>query len=89
LSVRLELQADCFAGIWGHYTAERSLINGQDVKGAMDTAAQIGDDYLQKQSQGYVVPEAFTHGSSEQRVSWFSRGLKSGSLKQCDTFATN
>ncbi|XGV97145.1 MAG: neutral zinc metallopeptidase [Leptolyngbya sp. BL-A-14] len=89
LSVRLELQADCFAGIWGHYTAERNLINGQDVKGAMDTAAQIGDDYLQKQSQGYVVPEAFTHGSSEQRVSWFSRGLKSGSLKQCDTFATN
>ncbi|MBW4692406.1 MAG: zinc metallopeptidase [Lyngbya sp. HA4199-MV5] len=89
LSVRLELQADCFAGIWGHYTAERNLIDGQDVKGAMDTAAQIGDDYLQKQSSGYVVPEAFTHGSSEQRVSWFSRGLKSGSVKQCDTFSAN
>ncbi|MBW4582905.1 MAG: zinc metallopeptidase [Tildeniella nuda ZEHNDER 1965/U140] len=89
LSVRLELQADCFAGIWGHYTAERNLINGQDVKGAMNTAAQIGDDYLQKQSSGYVVPEAFTHGSSEQRVSWFDRGLKSGSLKQCDTFSTS
>lgn len=87
LSVRLELQADCFAGIWGKYTAERNLINGQDVKGAMNTAAQIGDDYLQKQSSGYIVPEAFTHGSSEQRVSWFDRGLKSGSLKQCDTFS--
>lgn len=89
LSVRLELQADCFAGVWGHYTAERNLINGQDVTAAMNTATQIGDDYLQKQSRGYVVPEAFTHGSSEQRVSWFTRGLKSGSLKQCDTFSAS
>lgn len=89
LSVRLELQADCLAGIWGKYTAERNLINNQDVKVAMDTAAQIGDDYLQKQATGRVVPDAFTHGSSEQRVSWFSRGLKSGSMKQCDTFSTN
>lgn len=89
LSVRLELQADCLAGVWGHYTAERKLIDGQDVKGAVDTAAQIGDDYLQKQSSGYVVPEAFTHGSSEQRVSWFNRGLKSGSIKQCDTFSAS
>jgi len=87
LSVRLELQADCFAGVWGHYTAERNIIDGQDVKAAMNAASQIGDDYLQKQSRGYVVPEAFTHGSSEQRVSWFSRGLKSGNLKQCDTFS--
>jgi len=87
LSVRLELQADCFAGVWGHYTAERNIIDGQDVKAAVNTATQIGDDYLQKQSRGYVVPEAFTHGSSEQRVSWFSRGLKSGNLKQCDTFS--
>jgi uncharacterized protein len=89
LSVRLELQADCLAGVWGHYTAERKLIDGQDVKAAMNTASQIGDDYLQKQSSGYVVPEAFTHGSSEQRVSWFTRGLKSGSLKQCDTFGAS
>lgn len=89
LSVRLELQADCLAGVWGHYTAERNLINGQDVKAAMNTATQIGDDYLQKQSQGHVVPEAFTHGSSEQRVSWFSRGLDSGKVKQCDTFGAN
>jgi uncharacterized protein len=87
LSVRLELQADCFAGVWGHYTAERNLVNGQDVKEAMDTAAQIGDDYLQNQAQGYVVPESFTHGSSQQRVAWFSKGLKSGNIKQCDTFA--
>ena len=86
LSVRLELQADCFAGIWGHYTAERNLIDGQDVNAAMNTASQIGDDYLQKQSRGYVVPEAFTHGSSQQRVSWFTRGLKAGTIKQCDTF---
>ena len=89
LSVRLELQADCLAGVWGHYTAERKLIDGQDVKGALNTASQIGDDYLQKQSRGYVVPEAFTHGSSEQRVSWFTRGLKSGSVKQCDTFSAS
>lgn len=89
LSVRLELQADCFAGVWGHYTAERNLINGQDVTAAMNTATQIGDDYLQKQSRGYVVPEAFTHGSSQQRVSWFTRGLKSGSMKQCDTFSAS
>lgn len=89
LSVRLELQADCFAGVWGHFTAERNLINGQDVKAAMDTATQIGDDYLQQQSGSYIVPESFTHGSSEQRVSWFTRGLKSGSVKQCDTFSGN
>ncbi len=86
LSVRLELQADCFAGIWGHSTAERKLVDGQDVKAALDTATQIGDDYLQKQAQGRVVPESFTHGSSQQRVTWFERGLKTGKLDQCDTF---
>lgn len=87
LSVRLELQADCLAGVWGHYTAKRQLINDQDIAGAMNTAAQIGDDYLQKRSRGYVVPEAFTHGSSKQRVTWFTQGLKTGDIKQCDTFA--
>lgn len=87
LSVRLELQADCLAGVWGHYTAQRQLINEQDIAGAMNTAAQIGDDYLQQRSRGYVVPEAFTHGSSQQRVTWFTQGLKSGDIKQCDTFA--
>ncbi|NJR40730.1 MAG: neutral zinc metallopeptidase [Leptolyngbyaceae cyanobacterium CSU_1_4] len=86
LSVRLELQADCFAGVWGNSTAQRGLINEQAIKGALDTAAQIGDDYLQRRGRGYVVPESFTHGSSEQRVSWFSRGLKTGDIQQCDTF---
>lgn len=86
LSVRLELQADCFAGVWGSSTAQRGLIDEQAIKGALDTAAQIGDDYQQRQARGYVVPESFTHGSSEQRVNWFSRGLKTGDIKQCDTF---
>jgi uncharacterized protein len=86
LSVLQELQADCFAGVWGHHTAERGLIGSQDVKGAMTAAAQIGDDYLQKRSQGYVVPEAFTHGSSKERVRWFNKGLQAGSVQQCDTF---
>jgi uncharacterized protein len=87
LSVRLELQADCFAGIWGHYTAQRDLISNRDIEGAMNTAAQIGDDYLQRQGRGRVVPESFTHGSSQQRVEWYTRGLQSGDINQCNTFA--
>jgi len=87
LSVLLELQADCFAGIWGHHTARRGLIGERDVEGAMNAAAQIGDDYIQRRSQGYVVPESFTHGSSKERVRWFNKGLQSGSIQQCDTFA--
>jgi uncharacterized protein len=87
LSVLQELQADCYAGIWGHHTAQRGLIGARDVEGAMNAAAQIGDDYLQKRSQGYVVPEGFTHGSSKERVRWFNKGLQSGSIRQCDTFA--
>ncbi len=87
LSVRLELQADCYAGIWGHHTAQRGLIGERDVEGALNAAAQIGDDYLQRRARGYVVPEAFTHGSSKERVRWFSKGLQSGSIRQCDTFA--
>lgn len=86
LSVRQELQADCFAGVWGHYTAQRGLIGDRDVEGALNTATQIGDDYLQKRSRGYVVPDSFTHGSSAQRVNWFMRGFKSGDINQCDTF---
>jgi predicted metalloprotease len=86
LQVRVELQADCYAGVWGNYTAQRGLINNEDVAAAMNTAAQIGDDYLQRRSQGYVVPESFTHGSSEQRVEWFQRGLSTGDIRQCDTF---
>jgi hypothetical protein len=86
LSVRLELQADCFAGIWGHYTAQRGLIDQTDIAAALHAASQIGDDRLQKRSQGYVVPEAFTHGSAAQRTHWFQRGLKSGDPNQCNTF---
>jgi uncharacterized protein len=87
LSVRLELQADCFSGVWGHSTAQRNLISDRDVEAAMNTAAQIGDDYLQRQSRGRVVPESFTHGSSQQRVDWYRRGLETGNINQCNTFA--
>jgi uncharacterized protein len=86
LSVRLELQADCFAGVWGNSTAQRGLVDEQSIRGAIDTAAQIGDDFLQKQARGYVVPESFTHGTSEQRVNWFAKGLQTGDIQQCDTF---
>ena len=87
LSVRMELQADCFAGLWAQRAnAARQILESGDVE-ALAAATAIGDDRLQKQSQGYVVPDTFTHGSSEQRVRWFKRGLEGGSLKQCDTFS--
>ncbi|MCX7784273.1 MAG: zinc metallopeptidase [Meiothermus sp.] len=86
LSVRLELQADCLAGVWGHYAKQRGLLEFGDVEGAIAAASAIGDDNLQRRSQGYVVPEAFTHGSSEQRVGWFNRGFQSGDPNRCDTF---
>nr|WP_298720189.1 neutral zinc metallopeptidase [uncultured Steroidobacter sp.] len=88
LSVKQELQADCFAGIWAH-NADRSrqLLEQGDIEEGLNAAAAIGDDRLQKQARGYVAPESFTHGSSEQRVRWFKRGLESGSLQACDTFA--
>jgi predicted metalloprotease len=89
LSVRQELQADCFAGIWAH-NADRSrqLLESGDIEEGLNAAAAIGDDRLQKQSQGYVSPESFTHGSSEQRVRWFKRGFEAGTLDACDTFGT-
>jgi predicted metalloprotease len=89
LSVRQELQADCFAGIWAH-NADRSrqLLEHGDIEEGLNAASAIGDDRLQKQSRGYVAPESFTHGSSEQRVRWFKRGFESGDVKSCDTFAT-
>ncbi len=87
LSVRMELQADCFAGIWGHATNSRNLLEGGDVEEAMTAAASIGDDRIQKMSSGRVVPEKFTHGSSAQRVEWFKRGMETGQLSACDTFA--
>jgi uncharacterized protein len=88
LSVRLELQADCLAGIWASSAnRERNILEAGDVEEGLNAAAQIGDDRIQKRSQGYVVPEGFTHGSAEQRVQWFRRGIESADLKQCDTFA--
>src|SRR5262245_5473255 len=87
LKGRVELQADCFAGVWGHYAAEKwRIIEPGDVEAALQTAAAIGDDRLQRRSQGYVVPDAFTHGSSEQRARWLLTGLKSGQVASCDTF---
>lgn len=87
LSVMTELQADCFAGVWAHSTADRQIIDQSDVKSGLDAAAAVGDDRLQKMARGYVSPESFTHGSSQQRVDWFNRGLKSGDPAQCNTFA--
>lgn len=87
LSVRLELQADCFAGVWGRFTASRGLVDQADVNAALNTAAQIGDDYLQKRSRGYAVPDSFTHGSSAQRVKWYKLGFSTGDINQCDTFS--
>jgi hypothetical protein len=88
LQVRVELQADCLAGVWAHHAEEKwRLIEPGDVEAAMQTASAIGDDRLQRRSQGYVVPDAFTHGSSAQRTRWFLAGLKSGELASCDTFS--
>jgi predicted metalloprotease len=89
LSVRLELQADCYAGVWGNSAARRNVLEPGDVEAALAAATAIGDDRLQKQSRGFVVPESFTHGSSAQRVRWFKTGLESGDVRRCDTFATN
>jgi predicted metalloprotease len=87
LSVRMELQADCFAGIWAHHANRtRKILEQGDMESALAAATAIGDDRLQKQSRGYAVPESFTHGTSEQRVRWFRRGIESGDVRQCDTF---
>ncbi len=88
LSVRQELQADCYAGVWGHYAARRGLLEPGDAEEGLRAAAAIGDDRLQQQTQGRVVPESFTHGSSEQRVQWLRRGLDSGRMDACDTFSS-
>jgi predicted metalloprotease len=87
LSVRLELQADCYAGVWAHHAHRvRQVLEAGDVEEGLGAAAAIGDDRLQQQTEGSVVPESFTHGSSRQRVEWFSRGLETGALERCDTF---
>jgi predicted metalloprotease len=87
LSVKQELQADCLAGLWGyHADRSRGVLEQGDIDEALNAATAIGDDRLQKQAQGYVVPESFTHGSSRQRVEWFKRGIESGDFERCDTF---
>jgi hypothetical protein len=86
LSIRLELQADCLAGVWGHSTAQRQILEQGDVEEGLAAAAAVGDDRIQRMSSGRVQPEAFTHGSSEQRVAWFRRGLEQGDADACDTF---
>lgn len=87
LSVRQELQADCFAGVWGHYAAQRQLLDPGDAEEAFAAAQAIGDDTLQKGAQGYAVPDSFTHGTSAERLAWFRRGLEGGQVASCDTFA--
>lgn len=87
MSVRVELQADCFAGIWGKFTEQKGLLERGDFEEALNAATQIGDDTLQKRMQGYVVPESFNHGTSEQRMTWFRRGFDSGRMQDCDTFS--
>lgn len=85
-SVAMELQADCFAGVWGHETAQRGILERGDVEEGLNAAAAIGDDRMQRAAGRRVTPDAFTHGSSEQRVAWFRKGLESGDIKACDTF---
>jgi predicted metalloprotease len=88
LSVRMELQADCYAGVWAHHAGRsRQLLEAGDVEEGLNAASAIGDDRLQHMSQGRVVPDAFTHGSSEQRVRWFRQGMQAGTIEACDTFA--
>ena len=85
--MRLELQADCFAGVWAHHAQRsRQILEQGDIEEALNAAAQIGDDTIQRRSQGQVVPESFTHGTSQQRMTWFKRGFDSGSVQQCNTF---
>ncbi len=86
MSIRVELQADCFAGIWGHYTAQKGLLERGDLEEALNAAQQIGDDTIQRRTQGYIVPESFSHGTAAQRKTWFARGFDSGRLEACDTF---
>ncbi|MRN39001.1 hypothetical protein CRG49_001355 [Neisseria sp. N95_16] len=89
LSVKLELQADCFAGIWARDSINQNLLDTNDVQEAMLAAESVGDDRLQKKSQGYVVHDSFTHGSSAERMAWLKRGIDSSDINQCNTFATN
>jgi len=89
LSVRTELQADCLAGVWAHSTQQRGIIHDTDVDDALKAAAAVGDDHIQKMQRGTVSPESFTHGSSAQRIGWFKRGMESGKVGDCNTFASS
>jgi len=89
LSVKVELQADCYAGIWGKSTQQKGILEAGDLEEALNAAHQIGDDTLQKRTQGYVVPDSFNHGTSAQRVEWFRRGFESGRVEDCDTFSAD
>lgn len=86
-SVRLELQADCFAGVWGHSTSQRNLLDAGEVQQGLNAASAVGDDRLQRMSTGHVNPDSFTHGSSQQRMDWFQKGFTTGDLRACNTFA--
>ena len=86
LSVALELQADCYAGVWAYYAQKQGLIETGDYEEALTAASSVGDDTIQKRSQGYVVPESFTHGSSRERMGWFAKGLQAGDMRRCNTF---
>src|SRR5258708_3529471 len=87
LSVKTELQADCFAGVWAHSTQQRGLLEAGGGGSALHAAAAVGDDHIQQMTRGRVQPETFTHGSSQQRTDWFNKGLNSGSIEACNTFA--
>lgn len=86
LSVRLELQADCYAGVWANFAQKQGLVEAGDAEEAIRAAQSVGDDIIQKRAQGYVVPESFTHGSAKDRMTWFSRGFQTGDMRQCNTF---
>jgi predicted metalloprotease len=87
LSVRLELQADFLAGVWAHYAQKKGILEPGDIEEALGAASAVGDDRLQRETQGYVVPDSFTHGSSEQRARWFRKGLETGDISQGNTFS--
>jgi len=86
MSVKLELQADCYAGVWANYAQKQGQVEAGDAEEAIRAASAVGDDNIQRKSQGYVVPDSFTHGSSQERMNWFSRGMQSGDMRQCNTF---
>jgi predicted metalloprotease len=88
LSVRLELQADCYAGVWAYYADKQGLVEAGDAEEAIRAAQAVGDDAIQKRAQGYIVPDSFTHGSSRDRMAWFTRGFKAGDMRQCNTFGS-